>query len=510
MGIAEAPMKLGNRHGQMMMGTVLVIGVVAMAFIAAVVYKNMVTSKASVASSKSISAYEIANAAIQKGIWALNLNSDNWNTVGTAGTLTGYDGTTTFTDIPGGSYKLLVTSGPGADDRTITAYAKDNSATPEYRGLKVVLTKGSTQFGPLMGHKIHLKKRAKIHWGPIYGYDEIKLEGKAKVFFPQLYSVGKITHLDTNAALPNTDGVRWWSFNYTPGVPSWPQLDLEYYKALAKTQGTYYAKGDRAAGKRHQDDDKDSGGKDRLDDKDKSDDDEYAYSNIIDTQPYVRYYEDGVKAKFKGGNNLLRGVIIGLDKVEFKDGTASVAAVNAKYASNGLSAYYPRSVTIPTNAWKHYQKIDTASGGDYPGDSGGPGVAGQAATYSFGSTLTDATHTPAPIHFEGFLYSAKQLKLHKGGAIVGVVMAAHKTTKLEDSDEDKDSGSGDKDNDANDRDHDEDSHGSLSEHRDHAATWSSTGRRKHMSIFFQDNLGIKVLGSGTTQKAWQEIPTTPF
>lgn len=498
-------MKLRNQRGQAMMGTVMVIGVVAMAFIAAVVYKNMGTSKASVASSKSISAYEIANAAIQKGIWALNLNSDNWNTVGTAGTLTGYDGTTIFTDIPGGSYKLLINSGPGADDRTITAYAKDNSATPEYRGLKVVLTKGSTQFGPLMGYKIHLKKRAKIHWGPIYAYDSLTLEGKSKVFFPQLYSVGKITHLDTSAALPNTDGVRWWSFNYTPGVPSWPKLDLEYYKALAQAQGTYYAKGDRSSGKHHKDDDAD-----KLDDKDKSDDDEYAYSNVIDTQPYVRYYEDGVKAKFKGGNNLLRGVIIGMDKVEFKDGTASVAAVNAKYASSGLSAYYPRSVTIPTNAWKHYQKIDTASAGDYPGDIGGPGAAGQAATYSFGSTLTDATHTPAPIHFEGFLYSAKQLKLHKGGVFVGVVMAAHKTTELKDSDEDKDSGEGDVNNDVNDRDHDEDSHGNLSEHRDHAATWSSTGRSKHMSVFFQDNLGIKVLGSGTTQKAWQEIPTTPF
>lgn len=490
-----------KQSGQALMATVVVVGIVAMLFIATIVYKNTQTAKYSTQSSQSISAYEIANAAVQKGIWALNLNSNNWDLIGGGGTITGYDGNTIFTDIPGGKYKVNITAGPTSNDRTIQAFAKDDSQQPQYRGLQVVLTKSSSQFGPVMGYKIHFKKRAKVHWGPVYGYDEIKLEGKSKVYFPQLYSVGKITHLDTNPSSPNTDGVRWWSFNESPGVPAWPQIDFEYYKAVAKAQGTYYAKGDRGAGKKHKDDDTD-----KLDDKDKSDEDEYSYNNIIDTQPYVRFYDTGVKAKFKGGNNLLRGVIIAMEKVEFKDGTATVSAVNTKYTSCGLSPYYPRTVAVPANAWKHYQKIDTSSSGDYPGDTGGPGQSGQASSYTFGAGSTNNIQTNAPIHLEGFLYSADKIKLHRSGVIVGIIMSSHKTTKLEDSDEDKDS---DNDNDY-DNDHDEDSGGSPMTHRDHSNTWSSTGHKKHMTIFFQDNLDIRVIGSGATQKAWQEIQVTPF
>lgn len=492
-------MKPFNQRGQAAMLLVMFIAVVALITIASVVFRSTVTSRNSVRAGKSITAYEIANAAAQKGIWALNLNTDNWKTVGDGGTISGYDGTATYTDIPGGAYKLRVYAGAGTDERVVEAMAKDVNPNPQYRGLRVTLTKGG-QFGPVMGYKINFKKRAKVHWGPIYAYDELKLEGKSKVYYPQLFSKGAITHLDTNSALPNTDGVRWWSFNYAPGVPEWPQIDFEYYKGLAKLQGNYYAKGDRSKGKKHKDDDSD-----KLDDHDRDDDDEYSYANVIDTQPYVRFYDTGVKAKFKGGKNLLRGVIIAMDKIEFKNGTASVADVNVKYSSCGLSAYYPRALSIPKNAWKQYQKLDTSASGDYPGDTGGPGSSGQAAAYTFGASFTDATHTPSPIHVEGFLYSGSQIKFHKGGVVAGVVMSAHKTTKLEDAGSDDDQGDGDYD-----KDHNEDSGHDPKAYRDHTNDWSATGRKKHLSIFFQDNLGIRIIGSGAKQTAWEEFAPTPF
>ncbi|MBI4422156.1 MAG: hypothetical protein HY554_00420 [Elusimicrobia bacterium] len=502
-------------RGQALLAAVLVMGVVALIFISAITFRNLNLQKSSVRSQKSITAYEVANACVQKAIWALNVNSDNWNLLKEGGAIAGYDGSVVFKDVAGGAYKATISSGPAADDRTVACHAKDLSAAPEYRGLQVVLTQGSAQFGVLMAHKILLKKRTKLHWGPIYAYDELNIKKKARVFYPRLFSLGKIKHIDNKASAPNTDGLRWWSFNNPPGVPSWPKIDFEHYKAIAKSQGMYYAKGDRKSKKKHKDDDSD-----KLDDKDKSDDDSYSYQNIIDTQPYVRFYDDGVKVKFKGGNNLLRGAIIVMDSLEFRDGTASIASVNARYASLGLEPYYPRTVATPKNAWKEYQKIDTAEAGDYPGDLGGPGMAGRSPEYVFGAASTDDTHTEAPIHIEGWIYAGNKLKLKRGGVIVGLVIAGHKTTKLEnaDSDSEHDSDSG-KDTDhyskyTDDKDTDNDHHGeepeNLKTHKNRHHDWDHHAHKRRLTLYFQDNLGIRVLGASQTQKAWREIPVQPF
>ncbi|MBI5596777.1 MAG: hypothetical protein HY928_11860 [Elusimicrobia bacterium] len=512
---------LGRERGQIMMGAVIVMGVVALIFIAAVVFKNVQTQKASSASQKGISAYEVARAAAEKATWTLNLDNDNWKALSSGTPLTGFDGGTVFTDVPGGKYKVAITSGPTTDDRTVTVWAKDGSASPEYRGLQVVLSKTVAQFGVVMANKIKFQQRTKAHWGPIYAYEELDMKRKARVSYPRLFSKGKIKHIDNKSSLPNTDGVRWWSFNFPPGVPSWPQIDFEYYKSIAQNQGTYYAKGDRSKKKKHSDD-KDSDKKDsdeKDNDKDRSGDDEWIFSNIIDTQPYVRYYDTGVKAKFQKGKNLLRGAIIAMDTVEFKDGTASLADVNAKYAASGLAAYYPRTVNIPSTAWREYQKVDTAEAGDYPGDVGGPGKTGMNATYTFGAASADNLQTDAPIHIEGWVYAGEKLKLHRAGTIVGLVMCPSKNVKLENSEEDKDSDrdtdydqdhrskyTSDKDTD-NDH-HDQDSDG-VSTHVDHSNDWHQDAHKKRLTFYFQD-LDIKTKGSSITQKSWREIPVQAF
>lgn len=380
-----------NRRGQALLASIVVMGAVALIYIVAVVIKSQSIQKSSLLSRKSISAYEVANACVQKGIWALNLNSDNWAAAGHGTVISGYDGNTIYSDIAGGKYKLSIIPGPGTDDRTITCYAKDDSASPEYRGLEVVLSKGSAQFGAVMGYKIKFQKKTNIHWGPVYAYDDLDIKEKSRVFYPRLFSKGKIKHIDNKASLPNTDGIFWWSFNYSPGVPAWPNVDLEYYKALAKAQGTYYKKGDRSEHKKHKDDDSD-----KIDEHDRSDEDSYSYSNVIDTQPYVRFYDTGVKAKFKGGNNLLRGAIIAMDTLEFKDGTASIASVNAKYSSLGLSAFYPRAVSVPADAWKEYKKIDTSSPETTPEISEAPAAREETLRILSGPPRP-ATSRPAPL-----------------------------------------------------------------------------------------------------------------
>lgn len=502
-------------RGQALLAAVMVMGVVALIFIASIAFRNLTLQKSSVRAQKQITTYEIANACVQKAIWAINVNSDNWNTLGEGAPLAGYDGATVFKDVPGGAYKAAISSGPAADDRTVTCWAKDLSAKPEYRGLQVVLTQGSAMFGPVMGQKIKLKKRAKVHWGPIYAYDELDIKKKARVFYPRLFSLGKIKHIDNKPAKPNTDGVRWWSFNHPPGVPAWPKIDFEYYKALAKLQGRYYAKGDRKANKKHKDDDSD-----RRDEKDKSDEDSYAYRNVIDTQPYVRFYDEGVKVKFKGGNNLLRGVIIAMDSIEFRDGTASVAAVNAKYVSLGLAPFYPRTVATPKKAWLEYQKIDTDQAGDYPGDVGGPGMGGRNPDYTFGAGATGDTQTDAPIHVEGWIYAGNKLKLKKGGTIVGLIIGGHKETKLESADSDSEHDSDDNhDTDhygtyVNDKDSDNDHHdqdpAGVKTHKHRHHDWSHDAHKRRLTVYFQDNLDIRVIGATQTQKSWREIPVAPF
>ncbi|MHB2025209.1 MAG: hypothetical protein ACYCPQ_01020 [Elusimicrobiota bacterium] len=493
-------MKRLGEKGQALTATVVVVGAVALIFIAAIVYQATMNSTNSTKSSKSINAYELAQAAVQKGIWALNLQTSNWGLIQDGGVIPGFDGTTVHTDIPGGKYKILITKGPEANQVTIDAYTKDNSTSPQYRGLQVVLAQSNAQFGPVMGYQVHFKQRVKVHWGPIYSYDFINLEGNSRLYYPQLYSMGKITPFDSANSPPNTDGVQWWGFDAPPGVPPWPQIDFAHYKALAQQEGTYYAKGDRANHIRHKDDDE-------IDNDDRSDDNDYSYHDIIDTQPYVRFFDDGVKVKFKGGNNMLLGVIIAMDRIEFRDGTAGVNAVNAKYAASDLPPFYPHTVSLPQNAWKEYQKIDTASPGDYPGDIGGPGASGQGASYTFGAAVTDNLHTTATFHFLGFLYGAKKVDIHRGGVFLGVVMSPDKNISLGDS-----SGDEDENDDAS---YDYDCHDgdgcAPDQHIDHGEQdWGAEGTARHLTIFYQDNLGIATMGPGVTQQSWQEIPVTPF
>ncbi len=511
--------RISNSRGQAMMAAVMVVGVGAVVFIASIVYRNMSVQKTAVTSRKSLSAFNLAKAALEKGLWTLHSNSGYWKRVSTGGSIPGYSNDVIYTDIPGGSYKINIAQGESSSDVILTASAKDESTVPQYRGLQVTLTKKGAQFGVIMASKIKLQKRTKLHWGPVYAYDSLDLKKKSRLFYPRLFSKGKIKSLDTNSALPNTDGTRWWSFNFKPGVPAWPQIDFEYYKTLAKAQGTYYAKGDRGQGKKHKDDDDD-----KLDDKDKSDDDDYSYSNIIDTQPYVRFYDTGVKAKFKGGKNLLRGVIISMGSVEFKDGTASISAVNAKYAAAGLPAYYPRAVALPAEAWKEYKKIDTASAGDYPGDIGGPGVSGLSPTYTFGAATNDNLTTKQPIHLEGWVYAAEKLKTHRGGVIVGLLMCPEKTANFGNSDEDKDDDK-DKDSDPDtDGDHDRDHHAKYegdddNDHHDDEPVGGlghkthddgdEEGHKRRLTLYFQD-LDIQLIGAGETRKSWLEVPVTPF
>ena len=518
-----------NRRGQALMATVVAVAVVSVILITAIVSKNTLIQKSGLSSTKSLAAYNLANAAVQKGIWALNMNTANWNLIGNGGTLPGYAGDVVYSDIPGGSYKINIVAGPGTNDRTITAYAKDQSKTPNYRGLQVVLSKSAGQFGAIMAPKIKLQKRAKVHWGPIYAYTSLDIKRKSRVYYPRLFSKGAIKHIDNDSSLPNTDGVRWWSYNYTPGVPAWPQIDFEYYKSIAKAQGTYYAKGDRTGRVRHHDDDRDDGdcsdkdkdggcAKDRLDDDDKSDDDSYSYQNIIDTQPYVRFYDTGVKAKFKNGANLLRGVIIAMDTIEFRDTSASVAAVNAKYAAAHLSNYYPRAISVPSTAWKEYQKIDTASTGDYPGDKGGPGASGVNATYTFGADSSSNLQTTARIHIEGFVYAGKQLKLHRGGAFIGALVAADKSIELSGSDEDDDDNHDDdydcdhhsswNDDDNRDHHHDDPPNFNHKEHNNCDNHHEAHSRR--MTFYYQDNLAVQLIGSGQKQTLFKEVASPAF
>lgn len=512
-------MKQLNQRGQAMMATVVTVGVVAMIFIAAIVFKTTTSQRSGTRAQKSIAAYEIANAAVQKGIWALNLNSSNWASLSNGEYITGYKGDKVYTDIPGGSYVLWITSGPTSNDRTIVAFAKDDTKSPQYRGLKVVLTAGSAQWGALMGKKINLKGRAKVHWGPIYAYDTLNIDKKSRNFYPRLFSKGKIKHIDNSPSAPNTDSTFWWSFNAPPGVPTWPAIDFEFYKAIAKSQGNYYAKDDRKKNVTHNDDrDNDKDGHPQLDDKDKSDDDSYSYTNIIDTQPYVRFYDTGVKAKFKGGKNLLRGVIIAMDTLEFADNTATIADVNAKYAASSLSPYYPRAVSIPTTAWKEYKKIDTSSSWDYPGDTGGPGTSGLSATYTFGAATTNNLQSTARIHFEGFMYAGKQLKLHRGGLILGTVMTADNNTELKGQEDKDQTGDDDKDCDhksRHDKDDDKDHHdtdptGGFTHKTHEGCDQGNSGAERRLNIYWQDNLGIKILGSGQKQTLWQEVPAPEF
>ena len=193
-------------------------------------------SRWTVKQQRSTRAFQLAEAAVERGFQTIIQSTGNWNTLQGGGTLANYDFDNTYTDLPGGEYEIAIAQGPGTQTVTITGAARDTS-TNEIRAVRGVFSNSASNAAIFAEGGITLTSNPGVEWGPVMAPAPITTTHN----HPRFYSSGSVS-LDANGATPpNSDNTQWWS--YYPNLPPPPEVDTQAYLSSATAQGHVFAAG---------------------------------------------------------------------------------------------------------------------------------------------------------------------------------------------------------------------------------------------------------------------------
>lgn len=232
-----------DRNGQVLVGVLLAM-LLLMLIIPASVYWVQQEARIAVKDRKSTSAFNLAEAAIERGMWKLKSTTSTWADAVDGVVIPGYSFDATYDDIPGGTYRIRFLQSAGGMVE-VRGEGRDEQGK-ETRALRVVFANQSLP-GPMLTQGILQHTGSfEAHWGPVLAQNNIVISGNAATeYFPRKYSKQVVQGTvgqprDTNGLNPpNTDNVEWWS-DYD--VPDLPMLDFATMRASAAATGTlnYY------------------------------------------------------------------------------------------------------------------------------------------------------------------------------------------------------------------------------------------------------------------------------
>lgn len=330
---------------------------------------------------KSSSAFNLAEAAVDRAYWKIKSSTTTFEAVRAGEHLPGYDFDETFRDVPGGTYRISISSGPQPDEVTILGEGRDSNHT-ETRSLKVVYLNTSVPGAIISGGMLSATGNSVVHWGPIMAMNDITVSGSALgTHYPRKLSKNTVKPLDPtgNTDPPNTDNLEWWS-KYD--VPELPQFDFTAMRSSAAATGTLNCQTKSGSVKCCWASSCTYSGAPCTNCSVQS-----LYSDPRRDKDYTWYWDPGTTVNFSGSNGV-RGTII----------------VRGDLGVTGSDKYCPDCVLpVPASAWQEYQKIDTAASNEYPGDTG---YHSNASTYVLGScgTTCEGGATGSDLGVYGFLY----------------------------------------------------------------------------------------------------------
>lgn len=217
---------MNSEKGQLvviMLILVMIIGIV----IPGLVYLTQHEAKWTVKEIKATRAFHLTEAGLDRGVFALNGELNGWNNAKNGIIPSGYTGTTEYSDIEGGKYKIKISSGPDSGEVTIAAIGKD-AATAEMRGLKAIYSRPLAESVIDCDGNFMSFGNTIIHWGPVKARGNITLIGGfINRYFPRKYATGNIFPRNP----PDTDGCEYWA---NAELPDLPEVALSTYMAMAK------------------------------------------------------------------------------------------------------------------------------------------------------------------------------------------------------------------------------------------------------------------------------------
>ena len=417
---------LRRRNGQMALMMVLTTLMFLLIMVPVIEKFVQNEGKWSMKNRKTSLAFNMAEAGIDRAVWKLNENDENWDDAADGDVFTGYNNDEEYTDLEGGSYRIIITSGSQNGEIKIISTGKDFSSN-EFRAIKAIYKTERVQ-AAVEAPTLQFNSSFQVFWGPVMSLSNISLNSSADELYPRKYAVGEIASSssygdrDTTNDANNTDCLEYWAFDDatcgSSGVPPMPETNIEWYREQSKiAPNEYYSS--------HQN-----------------------FSSLQDNVPKIRFFEGN--ATFTGTTHC-RGWIIGMGKVTFNV---------SGYDDPGYGSYTVAAADIPQEAWKEYQKNtpevgnnvgvgcagpcnggghgkvddgvyddDTEAKADsvcceqYPGDAGYRTV----SDYNFktGRTSTNELggHSGEPIAFKGFIHSEGQMDMNSSTIIHGAILA---------------------------------------------------------------------------------------
>ena len=325
---------------------VLLIATVFVIFIPILTLLIKQEGRMTVKQTRSSRAFHLAEAGADRGLWKLKESLAIWDDAAD-GPIEGYNFDQEYTDIPGGVYKIQISSTSNSAQRMVTSIGKDNSGN-EIRCVEVVLERASVT-SVITAPSISFGGSCEVQWGPIASLGTMAVAA-ANTYFPKKMARGNITGIDPTGdnQLPNddvdVDGD--WSWKSYYDVPDPPEIDLEWYLNEATTSGVYV-----------------------IGNTPNSAPWKNTTKNHL-TDPDLVYYVTG-NCELK--NDYLKGSLIVLG--------------NLNLSGNGSGAY---SATLPGNVAEQYKIYDKLfPAGSWKGKPGPPTV---------------TTYAVTKIAFEGFIY----------------------------------------------------------------------------------------------------------
>lgn len=405
-----------NRNGFILPAVILVF-VLLMLIVPVMVKWVQNDTKLSVKDQKASIAFNLAEAALDRGYWKVKSSTATCDASINGVLIPGYHFDATYTDVPGGSYRINISS---IASRTImiTGEGRDNS-TKEVRAVSAVY-KNQVIYTPLLSSgNLGFKKGLVVFWGAIMSQGDITLDPVlADHYFPRKYSKGVVIGAgsdprDTNGLNPpNTDGAEWWSdYEY---VPELPIPNFEVLRASAAATHTLNVYG-CASGSSYTDPNTGNtvSGNAPWDARNKclptGADHSTHFGNTwnhpksAQNQPntdYVWYYDGDLRIIGDSTNGCgIRGTLI--------------VRGNLTIDSPGQYNY---TGSVPANAWMEHARIDkthydTAATKEYPADIG---LSSSSLTFRFGTdTWSDpwGTNWKTTVGMRGFTYVGGDLSL---------------------------------------------------------------------------------------------------
>lgn len=384
-----------NKKGQILAGVVM-IAAVLLILVPAMVYWVQNDMRASVKDRKSTAAFNLAEAGIDRAYWKLKSSTSTWASARAGLPLAGYAFDTSYTDVPGGVYRVSITSGPLAEQVTVVSEGRD-SLRQQTRALQVQYTNLAIPGAIISGAGIAEAGTSIAHWGPMMAMNNISLSGTAATrYFPRKLSKQVVTGTggnprDTNGLTPpNTDNLEWWS---SYDVPELPVFDFAALRASAAATGTLNCNGS-ATGPGHSS--TITCGSSCVN---------CSVTNLYKDSRYldnaVWYWDNNVSW---AGSNGIKGTVI-------VRGNLSVA---------GGDSYNPPPMRVPANAWQEYRKFDTASSNQYPGDIG---LKSNTNYYELGScgTTCEGSASGSDLGLEGFMYVGGNINMTGDSDVHGAI-----------------------------------------------------------------------------------------